>query len=104
MFDFLLFGKAKEERKQLHAIAHFLAKRVHYGRDVLPAKLLERLEEARVICAEALHWTTPRPRRQDILNQLEKEYGDLLRTERHHGRKENAEVALVAIVLAPKCG
>jgi signal peptidase I len=34
------------------------------------------------------------------LNQLEKEYGDLLRTERHHGRKENAEVALVAIVLA----
>ena len=100
MFDFLLFGKAKEERKQLHAIAHFLAKRVHYGRDVLPAKLLERLEEARVICAEALRWTTPRPRRQDILNQLEKEYGDLLRTERHHGRKENAEVALVAIVLA----
>ena len=37
MFDFLLFGKAKEERKQLHAIAHFLAKRVHYGLDVLPA-------------------------------------------------------------------
>ena len=100
MIDFLLFGKVKEERKQLHAIAHFLAKRVHYGRDVMPTKLLERLGQARELCAEALRWTTPRTRRQDILGQLEKEYGDLLRTERHHGRKENAEVALVAIVLA----
>lgn len=100
MIDFLFFGKAKEERKQLHAIAHFLAKRVHYGRDVLPEKLLERLEQARELCAEALRMTTPAPRRTEILLQLEKGYGDLLRTERHHGRKENAEVALVAIVLA----
>jgi len=100
MIDFLFFGKAKEERKQLHAIGHFLAKRVHYGRDVLPEKLLERLEQARGFVREALWITTPSSHRRLILEKLEKDYGDLLRTERHHGRKENAEVALVAIVLA----
>ncbi|NCX47823.1 MAG: hypothetical protein EBW82_04280, partial [Verrucomicrobia bacterium] len=94
MIDFLFFGKAKEERKHLHAMAHFLAKRVHYGRDVLPEKLVERLNQARAICAEGLRITTPSQRRSDLLAQLEKEYGDLLRTDRHHGRKENAEVAL----------
>jgi signal peptidase I len=100
VIDFLFFGRAKEERKHLHAMAHFLAKRVHYGRDVLPEKLVERLNQAREICAEGLRITTPSQRRSDLLAQLEKEYGDLLRTDRHHGRKENAEVALVAIVLA----
>ena len=100
MIDFLFFGKAKEERKQLHAMAHFLAKRVHYGRDLLPEKLLERLNQARGICAEGLRITTPRQQRSALLSQLERDYGDLLRTDRHHGRKENAEVALVAIVLA----
>ena len=100
MIDFLFFGRAKEERKHLHAMAHFLAKRVHYGRDFLPEKLVERLNQARELCAEGLRITTPGQRRSDLLAQLEKEYGDLLRTDRHHGRKENAEVALVAIVLA----
>lgn len=100
MIDFFFFGKAKDERKQLHAMAHFLGKRVHYGRDVLPEKLVERLNQAREICAEGLRITTPSQRRSDLLGQLEREYGDLLRTDRHHGRKENAEVALVAIVLA----
>ena len=100
MIDFLFFGKARDERKQLHAISHFLAKRVHYGRDVLPEKLLERLEQARGLVREALWITTPSSQRQSILEKLEKDYGDLLRTERNHGRKENAEVALVAVVLA----
>ncbi|NBV95942.1 MAG: signal peptidase I [Verrucomicrobia bacterium] len=100
MIDFFYFGKAKEERKQLHAISHFLAKKVHYGRDVLSENLLERLEQARELVREARGVFTPSAKRRSILERLEKEYGDLLRTDRHHGRKENAEVALVAIVLA----
>ena len=35
-----------------------------------------------------------------MLKRLETQYGDLLRTDKHHGRRENAEVALVAIALA----
>ncbi|MCX6936005.1 MAG: signal peptidase I, partial [Verrucomicrobia bacterium] len=54
----------------------------------------------RGLCAEALRWITPGTRRREILEQLEARYGDLLRTDRHHGRRENAEVALVAIALA----
>jgi len=100
MFDFLYFGKAKEERKQLQAIGHFLAKRVRYGRDVLPEKILGRLSEARNLCREALHFRTKSDQRRLLLEELEKQYGDLLRTDRHHGRRENAEVALVAIALA----
>ena len=100
MLDFLYFGKAKEERKQLQAIGHFLTKRVRYGRDVLPAKILVRLIEARNLCREALHFRTKSDQRRLLLEVLEKQYGDLLRTERHHGRRENAEVALVAIALA----
>jgi signal peptidase I len=34
------------------------------------------------------------------LKRLETQYGDLLRTDKHHGKRENAEVALVAIALA----
>jgi len=100
MFDFLYFGKAKEERKQLQAIGHFLAKRVRYGRDVLSEKILGRLSEARNLCREALHFRTKSDQRRLLLEELEKQYGDLLRTDRHHGRRENAEVALVAIALA----
>ena len=100
MFDFLYFGKAKEERKQLQAIGHFLTKRVRYGRDVLPEKILGRLSEARNLCREALHFRTKSDQRRLLLEELEKQYGDLLRTDRHHGRRENAEVALVAIALA----
>ena len=100
MFDFLYFGKAKEERKQLQAISHFLAKRVRYGRDKLPEKVLGRLNEARNLTREALHFRTKSDRRRLLLGELEKQYGDLLKTDRHHGRRENAEVALVAIALA----
>ena len=100
MTDLLFFGKAKEERKQLRGVAHFLAKRYRYGKDVLSADILNRLQEARGLCREAMSLTVPGPRRSEILRRLEDKYGDLLRTERHHGRKENAEVALVAIALA----
>ena len=34
------------------------------------------------------------------MKRLETQYGDLLRTDKHHVRRENAEVALVAIALA----
>jgi len=54
MIDYFFFGKAKEERAQLRAISHFLAKRVRYGRDILPTALLSRLQEARSLCATAL--------------------------------------------------
>lgn len=100
MIDYFFFGKAKEERTQLRAISHFLAKRVRYGRDILPTALLSRLQEARSLCAKALDWRIVAGDRQGILTQLEGSYGDLLRTDRHHGRRENAEVALVAIALA----
>ena len=100
MTDLLFFGRAKTERKQVRGVAHFLAKRYRYGKDVLPAAVLARLQEARGLCREALGLTVPSARRTEILRQLEDQYGDLLRTERHHGRKENAEVALVAIALA----
>ena len=100
MTDLFFFGRAKAERKQLRAVAHFLAKRYRYGKDVLPAPVLARLQEARGLCREALRLIVAGQRRSEILRQLEEIYGDLLRTERHHGRKENAEVALVAIALA----
>ena len=100
MLDFLYFGKAKEERKQLQAIGHFLDKRVRYGRDVLPEKILGRLSEARNLCREALRFRTQSDQRRLLLAELEGQYGDLLKTDRHHGRRENAEVALVAIALA----
>ena len=100
MTDLLFFGKAKAERKQIRGVAHFLAKRYRYGKDVLPAPVLHRLQEARGLCREALRLTIPGEKRTEVMRQLDETYGDLLRTERHHGRKENAEVALVAIALA----
>ena len=96
----IFFGKAHEERKHLKAIEHFLGKRIRYGRDVLPEKILTRLHEARVLAKEAMGWITPGSRRGEVLQRLETQYGDLLRTDKHHGRRENAEVALVAIALA----
>ena len=42
----IYFGQAREERKHLKAIEHFLGKRIRYGRDVLPEKTLIRLQEA----------------------------------------------------------
>lgn len=98
--DYFFFGQAKKDRTQLRAIDHFLGKRIRYGRDVLPSSILLRLHEARGLCAQALHWKIAAGSRQQILGQLEGVYGDLLRTDRHHGRRENAEVALVAIALA----
>lgn len=100
MTDFLFFGRAKHERKQIRGVAHFLAKRYRYGKDVLPSPVLNRLQEARGLCREALRLTIAGEKRTEIMRQLDETYGDLLRTERHHGRKENAEVALVAIALA----
>jgi signal peptidase I len=94
------FGQAREERKHLKAIEHFLGKRIRYGRDVLPEKTLTRLQEARGSAKEALAWGTSGQSRGEILKKLESQYGDLLRTDKHHGRRENAEVALVAIALA----
>ncbi len=76
MIDYFFFGKAKEERNQLRAISHFLAKRVRYGRDILPTALLSRLQEARGICAKALGWRVVAGQRQEILAQLEGSYGD----------------------------
>lgn len=96
----IYLGQAREERKHLKAIEHFLGKRIRYGRDVLPEKTLTRLHEARLMAKEALGWTTPGDRRGEVLQRLETQYGDLLRTDKHHGRRENAEVALVAIALA----
>lgn len=100
MIDYFFFGQAKKDRTQLRAIDHFLGKRIRYGRDVLPSALLLRLQEARGLCAQGLHWKIAAVPRQEILAQLEGVYGDCLRTDRHHGRRENAEVALVAIALA----
>lgn len=94
------FGQAREERKHLRAIEHFLGKRIRYGRDVLPAKVLARLQEARNVTKDVLGWTVSAQRRGEVLRQLESQYGDLLRTDKHHGKRENAEVALVAIALA----
>ena len=96
----IFFGKAYEERKHLKAIEHFLGKRIRYGRDVLPEKALTRLQEARMLAREAMGWVTSGVRRGEVLQRLETQYGDLLRTDKHHGRRENAEVALVAIALA----
>lgn len=100
MFDFLYFGQAKAERVQLRGVSHFLAKRMRYGKDVLPVKVLSRLAEARGHCAQGLRLGVKAQERGTILKKLESEYGDLLKTDRHHGRRENAEVALVAIALA----
>ena len=94
------FGQARAERKHLRAIEHFLGKRIRYGRDVLPEKTLSRLREARQMAREALGWTVAGEKREEALKRLEAQYGDLLRTDKHHGRRENAEVALVAIALA----
>ena len=100
MTDLFFFGKAKAERKQIRGVAHFLAKRYRYGKDILPTQILNRLQEARGLCREALRLTISSDRRTEIMGKLDEKYGDLLRTERHHSRKENAEVALVAIALA----
>ena len=96
----IYFGQARAERKHLKAIEHFLGKRIRYGRDVLPEKFLTRLHEARLMAKEALGWGASGERRGEVLKRLETQYGDLLRTDKHHGRRENAEVALVAIALA----
>jgi len=96
----IYLGQAREERKHLKAIEHFLGKRIRYGRDILPEKTLTRLREARECAQKALRWGTSGPNRGEILKKLESQYGDLLRTDKHHGRRENAEVALVAIALA----
>jgi signal peptidase I len=96
----IYFGQARAERKHLKAIEHFLGKRIRYGRDVLPEKTLTRLHESRLMAKEALGWWTTGERRGEVLKRLETQYGDLLRTDKHHGRRENAEVALVAIALA----
>ena len=96
----IFFGQARAERKHLKAIEHFLGKRIRYGRDVLPAKTLARLNEASLLAKEALGWSASGERRGEVLKRLETQYGDLLRTDKHHGRRENAEVALVAIALA----
>jgi len=100
MTDLFFLGRAKAERKQIRGVAHFLAKRYRYGKDVLPKPVLNRLQEARGLCREGLRLTIAGEKRTEIMRQLDEKYGDLLRTERHHGRKENAEVALVAIALA----
>jgi len=94
------FGAARAERKHLKAIEHFLGKRIRYGRDVLPEKTLIRLKEAKKLAKETLSWGMEGERRAEVLKRLETQYGDLLRTDKHHGRRENAEVALVAIALA----
>ncbi|NDC00104.1 MAG: signal peptidase I [Verrucomicrobia bacterium] len=96
----IFFGQARAERKHLKAIQHFLRKRSRYGRDVLPEKTVMRLDEAERMAKEALGWSTSAERRGEILRRLETHFGDLLRTDKHHGRRENAEVALVAIALA----
>ena len=96
----IYLGQAREERKHLKALEHFLGKRIRYGRDILPEKTLIRLREARECAQGALRWGTSGPNRGEILKKLESQYGDLLRTDKHHGRRENAEVALVAIALA----
>ena len=96
----IFFGKAREERTHLKALIHFLGKRIRYGRDVLPEKTLTRLREARALAKQAMGWITPAAKRGELLQHLETQYGDLLRTDKHHGRRENAEVALVAIALA----
>ena len=96
----IFFLQARAERKHLKAIGHFLGKRIRYGRDVLPENTLTRLIEAKRITQETLGWGVSTKRRGEVLKQLETQYGDLLRTDRHHSRRENAEVALVAIALA----
>ena len=50
----IYFGQARAERKHLKAIEHFLGKRIRYGRDILPEKILTRLQEARLMAKEAL--------------------------------------------------
>lgn len=96
----IFFGQAREERKHLKAIEHFLGKRIRYGRDILPEKTLFRLKEGKQMAKGALGWGVARESRGEVLKRLETQYGDLLRTDKHHGRRENAEVALVAIALA----
>jgi len=96
----IFFGQAREERKHLKAIEHFLGKRIRYGKDVLPEKTLVRLREGKQLAHDALGWGVSGPMRGDTLRRLETQYGDLLRTDKQHGRRENAEVALVAIALA----
>ena len=96
----IYLGQARAERKHLKAIEHFLGKKIRYGRDVLPEKTLTRLKEAGQSAREALSWGASGQRRGEVLKKLETQYGDLLRTDKHHGRRENAEVALVAIALA----
>jgi len=96
----IFFGQAREERKHLKAIEHFLGKRIRYGKDVLPEKTLVRLREGKQLAHDALGWGVSRPMRGETLRRLETQYGDLLRTDKQHGRRENAEVALVAIALA----
>lgn len=93
-------GQARTERKHLKAIEHFLGKRIRYGRDVLPEKTLSRLGEAKLLAKDALGWATSAQSRGEALRRLETQFGDLMRTDKHHGRRENAEVALVAIALA----
>lgn len=93
-------GQAREDRKHLKAIEHFLGKRIRYGRDALPEKTLARLREGQQMAKQALGWGASGPSRGETLKRLETQYGDLLRTDKHHGRRENAEVALVAIALA----
>ena len=96
----IFLGQSRAERKHLKAIEHFLGKKIRYGRDVLPEKTLTRLKEAGQSAREALSWGASGQRRGEVLKKLETQYGDLLRTDKHHGRRENAEVALVAIALA----
>ena len=96
----IFLGQSRAERKHLKAIEHFLGKKIRYGRDVLPEKTLTRLKEAGQSAREALSWGASGLRRGEVLKKLETQYGDLLRTDKHHGRRENAEVALVAIALA----
>jgi len=96
----IYLGQARAERKHLKAIEHFLGKKIRYGRDVLPEKTLTRLQEACQSAREGLRWGASGQRRGEVLKKLETQYGDLLRTDKHHGRRENAEVALVAIALA----
>ena len=75
----IFFGQARAERKHLKAIEHFLGKRIRYGRDVLPAKTLARLNEASLLAKGALGWSTTGERRGEVLKRLETQYGDLLR-------------------------
>ena len=77
----IYFGQAREERKHLKAIEHFLGKRIRYGRDVLPEKTLTRLQEARGSAKDGLRWGISRQGRGEILKILESQYGDLLRTD-----------------------